>query len=40
MTTVVNEGPTTRELALGDFVTRSGETLTGLRLRYRIVGDP
>jgi len=39
MTAVVGEGPTTRELALGEFVTSGGETLTGLRLRYRVVGD-
>src|SRR5690242_15949271 len=39
MTTVVDEGPATRELALGEFVTTNGETLTGLRLRYRVVGD-
>ncbi len=39
MTAVVDEGPATRELALGEFVTTGGETLTGLRLRYRVVGD-
>jgi homoserine O-acetyltransferase len=39
MTAVVGEGPATRELALGEFLAANGETLTGLRLRYRVVGD-
>jgi len=39
MTTVVGDGPATGDLPLGDFVTASGESLSGLRLRYRVVGD-
>jgi homoserine O-acetyltransferase/O-succinyltransferase len=39
MTALVGEGPATHELALGKFITASGETLTGLRLRYRVVGN-
>jgi homoserine O-acetyltransferase len=39
MTALVGEGPSTRELALGEFVTASGQSLSGMRLRYRVVGD-
>jgi homoserine O-acetyltransferase len=39
MTALVGEGPGTRELALGEFVTASGQSLSGMRLRYRVVGD-
>lgn len=39
MTALVGEGPGTRELALGEFVTASGRSVSGMRLRYRVVGD-
>lgn len=39
MTALVGEGPATDELALGQFTTAGGDTLSGLRLRYRVIGD-
>jgi homoserine O-acetyltransferase len=39
VTALVGEGPTTQELRLGTFVTADGQTLSGLRLRFRVLGD-
>jgi homoserine O-acetyltransferase len=39
MTVLIGEGPATRELPLGEFVTAQGQTLRGLRLRFRVLGD-
>ena len=40
MTALVSADPQYRDLALGEFVTVGGRRLTGLRLRYRVLGDP
>ena len=37
--TLIGEGPATTELALGTFVGADGQPLSGLRLRYRVVGN-
>jgi homoserine O-acetyltransferase/O-succinyltransferase len=39
VTALVGEGSATSELSLGTFITASGQALSGLRLRYRVVGD-
>ena len=39
MTGLVGGEPSTRELELGTFVTVDGRALSGLRLRYRVVGN-
>jgi homoserine O-acetyltransferase len=39
MTAVIGDGPATGELALGRFVTAAGRPLSGLQLRYRVVGN-
>jgi homoserine acetyltransferase len=38
--TAVASGLVTGELALEDFRTASGRELAGLRLRYRVLGNP
>ena len=40
MTALVGEGSATGELSLGTFITASGQALSGLRLRFRVLGDP
>lgn len=40
MTALVGEGSATSELSLGTFITATGEALSGLRLRFRVLGDP
>lgn len=39
MTTLVSGGAPARDLALGAFVTGDGRALSGLRLRYQVLGD-
>ena len=39
MTTLVSGGAPARDLALGAFVTHDGRALSGLRLRYQVLGD-
>lgn len=39
MTETIAGGPAARELALDPFTSISGKVLTGLRLRYRVIGD-
>lgn len=39
MTALVSGDPSARELPLGTLVTGGGRRLTGLRLRYRVIGD-
>jgi homoserine O-acetyltransferase len=39
VTALVGEGPTTQELRLGTFATADGQTLSGLRLCFRVLGD-
>jgi homoserine O-acetyltransferase/O-succinyltransferase len=39
MTALIGDGPATRDLPLGRFVTTSGQALSGLRLRFRVLGD-
>jgi homoserine O-acetyltransferase len=39
VTALVEGQPSTRELALDAFVTADGRALSGLRLRYRVIGD-
>ena len=39
MSVIATAGPPTRDFALGELTTDSGETLRGLRLRYRVLGD-
>jgi homoserine O-acetyltransferase/O-succinyltransferase len=40
VTALVGEGSATSELSLGTFITASGQALSGLRLRFRVLGDP
>jgi homoserine O-acetyltransferase len=40
MTALIRGEPSARELALGDFTAADGRVHSGLRLRYRILGDP
>ena len=39
MTSTVNVGWPTRDFTIGELITAGGEVLTGLRLRYRVIGD-
>jgi homoserine O-acetyltransferase/O-succinyltransferase len=39
VTALVSSDPAVRELSLGELVTTGGQRLTGLRLRYRVIGD-
>jgi homoserine O-acetyltransferase/O-succinyltransferase len=39
VTALIGDESATRELRLAEFVTASGQTLSGLRLRFRVVGD-
>jgi homoserine O-acetyltransferase len=39
VTALISDESATRELRLAEFVTASGQTLSGLRLRFRVVGD-
>jgi homoserine O-acetyltransferase len=39
VTALVGEGSATSELSLGTFITASGQALSGLRLRFRVLGD-
>ena len=39
MTSTLTAGSTTRDYALGEFPTAEGRPVTGLRLRYRVLGD-
>ena len=39
MTALVSSDPAVRDLSLGELVTAGGQRLTGLRLRYRVIGD-
>ncbi|MFL5403763.1 MAG: homoserine O-acetyltransferase [Gemmatimonadales bacterium] len=39
MTATVNIGWPTRDFSLGDLTTTTGRVLSGLRLRYRVIGD-
>jgi homoserine O-acetyltransferase len=39
MTATVNTGWPTRDFTIGELITQGGEVLTGLRLRYRVIGD-
>jgi homoserine O-acetyltransferase len=39
MTATVNVGWPTRDFTIGELITAGGEVLTGLRLRYRVIGD-
>jgi homoserine O-acetyltransferase/O-succinyltransferase len=39
MTALIGQSPATGELPLGEFVTASGQALTGLRLRYSVLGN-
>ena len=40
MTAIVNTSWPTRDLTIGELTTARGRILTGLRLRYRVIGDP
>jgi homoserine O-acetyltransferase/O-succinyltransferase len=39
MTATVNTGWPTRDFTIGELITADGQVLTGLRLRYRVIGD-
>ena len=39
MSVTITGGSLTRDFALKDFTTDAGRTVTGLRLRYRVLGD-
>jgi homoserine O-acetyltransferase/O-succinyltransferase len=39
VTALVGEGSATSELSLGTFITAGGQALSGLRLRFRVLGD-
>jgi homoserine O-acetyltransferase/O-succinyltransferase len=40
MTAIVNTSWPTRDFPIGELTTDDGQVLTGLRLRYRVIGDP
>jgi homoserine O-acetyltransferase/O-succinyltransferase len=40
MTAIVNTSGPTRDFSIGELTTDHGQVLTGLRLRYRVIGDP